>query len=215
MKLKNYLLTAGAFLLVIATSVVATTRTVESQASGSFASVNIGRCVADSKVQAVNISELQGMQGRLQAVLQQLEQNGANFLSAKEAEELAKLYEKTTLSGDEKKRVAALEAIAAKKRADLKVLDTTPNPNEAQKKQMEDLLLQQENGMKMLQGIQEAYKDTIEKRDLELSQKFDNDLRGAITKVAQDKGIAIVFDNKAAVYAGNDITNDVIKIINK
>jgi Skp family chaperone for outer membrane proteins len=147
--------------------------------------------------------------------LQRLEQGGANFLSQGEAEELSKLYEKTNPSADEKKRVQALEAIAEKKRADLKVLDTTPNLNETQKKQLEELMSQQERGMKMLQGIQELYKEQIDNKDLELSQKFDNDLRSAITKVAQDKGFSIVFDNKVAVYAGSDITNDVLKIINK
>ena len=212
---RNYFITAGICLLTIVTGLTLTSRTGVSQNAGSFASVNIGKCVADSKVQLANVNEMQAMQGRFNTVLQQLEQNGAMFLSLSEAQELSKLYEKPSTTAEEKKRIAALEAIAGKKIADLKVLDTTPTLTEAQKKQLEDLSAQQENGKKMLQGFVDAYKEQMDKRDFELSQKFDSDLRSAITKVAQDKGIALVFDNKVAVYAGTDITNDVLKAINK
>jgi Skp family chaperone for outer membrane proteins len=188
---------------------------VQSQNTGGFASVNIGRCVLESKQQQQNQQEMDALNSRLTNAFQLLQQNAAHFLTEKEMRELADLYEKPQPSAEEKKRIGALEAIAGKKKADLKVLETTPSLNDAQKKQLEDLTNQQQVGVQMLQTIGDGYKDRVEKKELELAQKFDTELRAAITKVAQDKGYSVVFDNKTAVYAANDATNDVLKVLNK
>ena len=40
-------------------------------------------------------------------------------------------------------------------------------------------------------------------------------MKEAIAAVAQQRGLAVVFDSKLALYTANDVTDDVLKRLNK
>lgn len=55
----------------------------------------------------------------------------------------------------------------------------------------------------------------INKRQEEFNQKIEKDIHDALTKVAKDKGMNLVFSSQVVYYADTDITDDVIKHLNK
>lgn len=59
-----------------------------------------------------------------------------------------------------------------------------------------------------------ATKD-IQVKEEEYNKKIDADVRTALNKVAKDKGLSLVFSNQAVLFAETDISDDVVKQLNK
>ena len=59
-----------------------------------------------------------------------------------------------------------------------------------------------------------AAKELQDKSD-EFNAKLDKDIRDGIQKVAKDKGLNLVFSSAVLLYADTDISNDVLKHMNK
>ncbi|HLJ54693.1 MAG TPA: OmpH family outer membrane protein [Chthonomonadaceae bacterium] len=55
----------------------------------------------------------------------------------------------------------------------------------------------------------------ITKRQDEFNQKIDKDVREALNKVAKEKGMNLVFSSQVVLFADTDITDDVLKHLNK
>jgi Skp family chaperone for outer membrane proteins len=55
----------------------------------------------------------------------------------------------------------------------------------------------------------------INKQQETFNQKIEKDIHEAINKVAKDKGMNLVFSSQVVLYADTDITDDVLKHLNK
>lgn len=178
-----------------------------------FGVVDVQRCVEESKVNIASAQQFQGMQTALNQVLDRLQRGGGAFLAAAEIKELAGLYEKAQATDAEKKRILELEGKADQKSGALKRLETTPNLNDEQKKQLEDLTGAQQAGIQSLQELQQEFQKRLQEKNRELSRKVEAEIRVAIAKVAKDKGLTLVFSTETVLYAAVDITEDVLKAV--
>ena len=70
-------------------------------------------------------------------------------------------------------------------------------------------------GQKILQDIGAGYQAQLKKLSDDDNTAFTQVVKDAIIAVAQQRGLSVVFTSDIAVYTSNDITDDVIKRINK
>ena len=180
-----------------------------------FASVNLQQVFEQYKVKVQGSQEIQALGTGLDSVLRRLEEASAMFLPDNEARELSTLYEKASPSDADKARIGVLEAKAGGLSGELRTLQNVATPNDQQRARLAELTAGQRKGMEVLVAVRGEYRQRLEGRQKELSDKITADMRTAIAKVAKDKNVGMVFDGAVAVYSANDITADVIKELNK
>jgi Skp family chaperone for outer membrane proteins len=171
------------------------------------------RCKSESKLLQQSFMEFQKYSQGLDSVLQRLQQGGVVYLPAAEIKELATLYEKTTPNDAEKKRLTELEGKADGKIGAYKRLEQVATPNDDQKRQLAELSDASAGGSQALQDIAQDYRKRLTERDREMTQKLNTEIRVAVSKVAKEKGVTIVYDASVVLYAGVDITEDVVKAV--
>ena len=180
-----------------------------------FGSVDLQKCGQESKGRQASEDELRKFVQSLDSSLQRLAGSSSRFLSDTEIKELAALYEKDPASEADKKRITELEAKGDSGSAELSKLQQVGSPNDADKKRFSDLTATQQKGDSVLQSIRETYSSRVQARRDDLSLKYTNVIRETVGKIAKEKGLTVVFDSQFALYTANDITADVIKLLNK
>jgi len=136
------------------------------------------------------------------------------LLTEAELNELIALKKKDTLTEPEKTRIEALTKLQKQRDEEVAQISNTPNATDQQKARLKEL---RELGAKNEMAGRASADDAsgqVDKRKDELSKKITDDLKAAITKVAQAKGLTLVVDKIAVLYGGVDITDEVIKILN-
>jgi Skp family chaperone for outer membrane proteins len=206
--------------LIVSVILASTAVTAQAQKGGTaagptFGSVDVGQILNESKARQRDVAELNELVATLRGVMQQLVESGARFLTDDRIKTLAGLYEKKAPTEADKKAIADLENQAAAKSADKRRLENTASPTDEQKKQYTDLTDSEQKGQQALKNVNDDFAKRVDAREVELTNKTVATIRGVVAKVAQDKGLSVVFDSKVAVYTANDITADVIKQINK
>ena len=181
----------------------------------SFGNVDVDQVLSESKSRQRDVQELNGMVSGLREVMLRLQESGGKFLGDAEIKELSSLYEKKTPTEAEKKRIADLEGKAGEKSGLKRRLENTAAPTDEQKKQYADLNDMEQKGQASLKNLNDEFSRRVDARNTEMSNKTVLEIKAAIAKIAQDKGLTVVFDNKVAIYTANDITADVVKAINK
>jgi Skp family chaperone for outer membrane proteins len=129
--------------------------------------------------------------------------------------ELAGLYEKDQPSDTEKKRIAELEAIGDSRKGEMSRLENTASPTDVQRKRFTELNSMHQQGEQNLAALTQDFESRLRTREDDLTKKALATIREAIAVVAKQKGLAVVFDSKFALYAQVDITADVAKQVNK
>jgi Skp family chaperone for outer membrane proteins len=182
-----------------------------------FATVDINKISSDYKQKGVLESELQAKKTKLERRLAHRQE--MPLLTEDDQKILDTLTEKDqgTLADADKKRIEEIknrgnamnsELIALRQKAEKDL-------NQADKDKLKtyDELLNKTNtaGNAMKEsGLQEI--DNFVKEN---SDKLLKEVREAIKKIAEAKGISIVFNSEVAPYAQQDITAEVLKTLNK
>ena len=181
----------------------------------SFGSVDFDRAVSESKARKRDLDELNTLLNTLRRVNATLQQGSAGFLNETEFKKLAALYEKDPPTEAEKKEIAQLEQAGDSRKAEVARLQSTPQPTPDQNKRLNELNGISQQGNQNLQQLSDEFQARLRKREEELTTKTIAVIREAVGVVAKTKGLAVVFDNKVALYTANDITADVVKQVNK
>jgi Skp family chaperone for outer membrane proteins len=136
------------------------------------------------------------------------------LLGEDEIKELVRLRSKSPLTDADRTRIDELERISKQRDEELNALSNKAELTEQERarlKELRDLANRNDaNG----RTLAEDYSQQIEQRKAQLSDKITADLKDAIARVAQAKGLATVVDKIAVLYGGVDITDDVIKALN-
>ncbi len=208
------LLLGGALLGTPASQARAFGQAPPATGAAQFGSVDIGQVLNDSKIRQRDAQELNELGTSFRSVVQQLQTGSARFLTEAEIREYATLLEKPTPNDNDKKRMAALQGNGDAKAAALTRLENVTAPTDEQKKQYSDLTDARQKGDQTVKTIADDMSKRFDARDVELTNKTILDIKAVIAKIAQDKGLAVVFDGKTAWYTANDITAEVIKQVN-
>ena len=185
--------------------------------TSTFANVDFLRIQNEYKAKAALEGDLQAMQNKLDQALAR--RDTMPFLSEDEHKELDKLYDKaaTARTDVEKKRIDDLEKKSQQLNNEIQALRQKPekdltDPDRARIKQAED---QWAKAQQNFASMKEARDNQLKQFVATNSDKLLKDVREAVRKVAEQKGLAIVFNSEVAPYAGIDITTPVLSELNK
>lgn len=187
----------------------------EKKNSGVFGTVDFKKLSADYKAKDQVETTLKKMQAQFQARLSR--RDNMPLLSEDEQAQLDKLYEKDPQTDADKAKIKEIEDKAKAASDEIQKLSQKKDTEltDAEKKKLQD------TGAK----IKEAQQKFATLKD-DLSQQFDRfgtsqqddlmkNIKSAIAKVAEQKGLSIVFSSDVALYAGTDITPQVVSELNK
>ena len=204
---------AVAALALTGTVTSAPVRAAEAPVGVPFGSVDVQKVLAGYTKKASYDQQIQQTQARLAGYMQQ--QSNSPMLSKADQDQLGALLAKPSPTDQDTAAISQLQAKSTAAVQSLATLQQKPNPTDADKAQLADLLKQQDAGKAALDATYKGYQDQVQKANDDLSQKLSAEVKAAIVEVAKQKGLAVVFDAQIAIYTANDITDDVVKRLNK
>ncbi len=190
----------------------------DAKAAMQFGTVDIEKAYAGYQKSAQIKEELKNAYDKANLKLDLMKAN--KLLTPEEIAELVELSTKDKQTEADKARINALLDISKKRDQEMQTLEQKQDATDAEKARLQQLIEQRKNS-------EEAYKKSFESLQKELNNK-ENELLGAAKKdivdavaaVAKEKGISIVFNRSIGladfiIYSAVDITDDVIKKLNK
>jgi len=180
-----------------------------------FGMVDIGRLLNDSKSRQQATADLQKLQQTFYAILRRLDQGSARFLSEADTNELAGLYEKEKPTEAEQKRISQLEEKGDTLKRELTTLQNTAKLDDTQSARLAALNDSQDKGNGLLQKLVTTLDGRLKDKERDANQKALVLVRAAVAKVAKAKNLSVVFTGDVAIYAQTDITEEVLKELNK
>lgn len=176
-------------------------------------SVDINKLQAGSTRKAKYDTDLRALVERLDAAFKV---QAANLmLDLADQNELGALLSSPRPSDADRARVTALESKATANSQRLIDLQQKKDPIPADTAQIGALTDLNNNGQKIVSDIGAGYQARLKKLNEDDTVAFTQVVKDAITATAQQRGLTVVFTSDVAVYTTNDITDDVIKRINK
>lgn len=152
--------------------------------------------------------ELDAFATTLKAKLDTRAQN--RLLDSNEINELIELKSKDKPTDADKARITALIELDRAKTDELQKLQEAKDPNDQQKSRLNELMELQKKSNEMGNTLSKDYDGQYQSKAIELQGKIDTEVRAVVAKVAETKGLSMVFDKAVAVYGGIDITDDVV-----
>jgi Skp family chaperone for outer membrane proteins len=137
------------------------------------------------------------------------------MLNETEIQELVLLKTKSSRTSAEDTRMKELEEAERTRDAKYSTLQETKEPTEEQKTQLKELRDMRQKAKDTLDALARDYDGQLKSKQQELLGKADVDIRDAITKVATAKSISMVLAKDAVLFGGTDITDDVIKNLDR
>jgi Skp family chaperone for outer membrane proteins len=191
--------------------------TVSAQATPApnYAMVDFVKCASESKIRQTLVVQLDAFAKSLDGVTQRLRDGNAIFLSVAEIREIAALYEKPMPTDVEKKRIDALQTLADQRSGALKRLETTANPTDEQRRELEKLTQSQSEGAQALEGVRQSFQQRYQEQESKVNEQIVTEVRNVVARIAKEKNITLVFNATVVVFAATDITPDVVKALQK
>jgi Skp family chaperone for outer membrane proteins len=190
-------------------SVSAATASITTSAIGS---VNIQKVLAGYTKKTAIEQSMQATAQQYNDVFK-LEQASA-MLSQTDQQSLSTLLLKQNRTPAVDNQIKALQTKAQNDAAELTTLQQKANPTDDDKARIAVLTNEQTNGQQALQSIADGFKQQLSDQDQQQSANLEADVRAAVASVAEQKGLAVVFDSSLAIYASNDVTAAVIAKLN-
>ncbi len=182
-------------------------------AAPTFGSVDINKVQSQSTRKAKYDTDLHSLADRLDSVFRQ--QAASVMLSKSEQTELGTLLSKTSQSDADRARITALQTKASAAAQELTDLQQKKEPTADDSNRLATLTSQYEAGKTALQGVGDSYQNQLKTLSDQDNAEFTRTVKESITAVAQQKGLSVVFTSDVAIYTANDITDEVVKRLNK
>lgn len=179
---------------------------------GQFGGVDLGRILAGYNKKADLDSQIQALNQKLQA--QFSAQQNSPLLSRDQITRLGVLASKTPRTDAEMAEMTSLQQQSAAAAQELTTLQQKANPTDADKTRLTTLTTQLQGGQQALQEISASYTTQVQAEQDKLSARLSDQVKAAIAAVAQQRGLAAVFNSQYAVYTANDITEEVLRRLN-
>lgn len=176
-------------------------------------SVDINKLQTQSSRKERYDAELHALADRLDTAFQQ--QAKALILTSGDQAELGTLLTNPHPTDPDRARITALETKADQLAQQLVALQQKKDPTPADTAQLGQLNDQNVAGQKIVQDIGAGYQARLKKLSDDDNAAFTASVKEAIAAAARERGLTVVFTSDIAVYTTNDITEDVIKRINK
>jgi Skp family chaperone for outer membrane proteins len=181
-----------------------------------FGIVDFQECAKQSKLKKDLDGQFDSFKRSMLGVFTKLKEGNAIFLTKQEMNELAAIYEKGEKSTPaEKMRAADLQKKADQSAGTITRLGGQAQLNDMEKKELERLNTLQNEGIPLLNEIGAEYEKRITDKGAEFENQLEKVVKDAVKKVAQEKNLALIFNANVVIYAATDITEDVVKVLQK
>lgn len=180
-----------------------------------FATVDFQKISNEYKAKQAVETDLANMQARFQGRLTRRAEMPC--LSEEDHVQLDALREKdsTAQTADDKKKIADFETRGGKLSEELQSLRQKKELTDAEKKRLQELEAALVRTQQRYAALKEELEGKIREYGVSKSEALMKEIRAAIAKVAEQRGVAIVFNSEVALYAGVDITQSVLGELNK
>ncbi|MEP6755566.1 MAG: OmpH family outer membrane protein [Chthonomonadales bacterium] len=187
----------------------------EQKGGSGFASVDFKKLSAGYKAKDAVEMELKLMQTKFDAKLAR--RDNMPFLSEEDHKALDALEEKALKTDADTKKIKDLQDKAKTKSDEIQALRQKADKDltEDNKKTLADADKMFRDAQARFTGMKEDLANQLAQYGNSQSDELMKKIRASIAKVAEQKGLAIVFNNEVALYAGLDITDAVVNELNK
>lgn len=203
-------------LLIIAAGVMFLASSVWAQARGApsgFGAVDLKRVVDEYEQRKTMEQQLQQLRDQLRVKLQWRANN--LLLSEEEINEYENLASLTNPTQQQRQRIQQIEQKSQQLNQELSALRQKNPPTEQEVQRINQLTASENRNKEVLAQKQDQFEQELSTRRDEMINQMLQDIRKAVAAVAQEKALAVVFDTSMVLYASNDITNDVIRRLNR
>lgn len=182
-----------------------------------FATLDIRKVTSDSKSWQAAQTDFAAKRGRYDARITR--RRSMPFMADAEHEELDKLTEKdpAQATATEKARVDELTKKGQAQVQDFQTRQMKPEKDlsDADKAKLQQDAATASQSEQKAAALGDKLANELREADSQATADFTKKIRTATQKVAEGKGISIVFDMQVAWYAGTDITTAVVNELNK
>ncbi|MFN8139870.1 MAG: OmpH family outer membrane protein [Fimbriimonadales bacterium] len=173
--------------------------------------IDIGRASDLSKLGKRKKSEFDAKQQKWINMLNFMRQN--RFFTpdnAKKFRELS-LVEKPT--AEQTQSLEGLKTSIQKITDEFQNLIKVTQPNDEQVKRRQELLRMADETVQMMNELGAEYRDSMQTLAGDLKEEVTNKARQSVQKYGKKEGFTIIFESSIAVYGANDVTDEVVKIM--
>ncbi|MGO8669797.1 MAG: OmpH family outer membrane protein [Capsulimonadaceae bacterium] len=184
-----------------------------------FACVDLSRIQAGSNKTADIKAKIRKMGDSYQSRLNT--QQSYPMLSADQQQQLGNLLGEDTPTDQDKATITQLEGQSQHDTQELATLQQKTPLTDADSARLTALQSEQKAGTQALQQVQTDYEQTMKTFEDKVIGDFETQIQSSVAAVAKERGLTIVFDIQTAqsdspvLYCSNDITDDVLKKLNK
>jgi Skp family chaperone for outer membrane proteins len=132
------------------------------------------------------------------------------YLTVPERETLTQLRAKPTATASEKARIAELEAKSDALDKEAQTLAAVEKPTEEQGKRIEELAKLRQAAIANLQDETEQRSQALQALEGKVLDEMQDKILEHVQGVAKNKGLTFVLDQRAVLYGGQDLTDDVL-----
>lgn len=163
-------------------------------------------------------SELDALKAKLEGQLEM--RNSNRLLTDDEFKQLVDLQAKPQKTEAEQKKIDELLATSKQRDQDLQTLQQKADATDAEKAQRTELENRLRTVQQALQTDKTKFEDELNERLIDTNKQVTEDIETAVSAVAKEKGLAVVFNKsfgaaQFVLYSNLDITPDVLKKLNK
>ena len=178
-----------------------------------FGSVDLDKIIAGYGKKATYDQQVQDLNAKLDAQFKQ--QVNYDMLTKAQQTQLTALLSKPGATSQDQAAITALQAQSTRDAQELATLQQKPGPNADDQARLTALTQQHQAGQQALKDVADGYSAQVTARQQQLSTELSNTVREAIVAIAKERGMSMVFTAQVAIYSSNDITEDVLKRLNK
>jgi Skp family chaperone for outer membrane proteins len=187
----------------------------EKKNTGVFGTVDFKKLSTDYKQKDQVEGTLKKMQAQFLARLSR--RDNMPLLTEEEQKQLDSLYEKDNPTDADKAKIKEIEDKAKAASDEIQKLSQKKDTEltDAEKKRLQDTGQKIKDAQAKFATLKEDLSQQFDRFGTAQQDDLMKNIKAAIAKVAEQKGLSIVFSSDVALYAGTDITPQVVTELNK
>lgn len=137
------------------------------------------------------------------------------FVTDAERKEAVEIKFKPAASAAEKARLEAILKKSADSEKELTDLSQKAKPTAAETKRIADLNTMRNETLRSLAREETTRREQLQRMDTELTAQVQDELLKLVEKVAREEKVPVIYDRRAVLFGGNDLTEEVLKKVPK
>lgn len=182
-------------------------------AQSTFGTVDVEKAFNESPLK---LELEQNLEAEVKQVTQWLQLRSANkLLTDEEFKQLFDLSTKADATEADKSKVQELQALSKQREGTLQTLEHQTSVTDDEQKQLNELRERAKSSQTAIEAELKTKDEELGNKRVDLSKQVMEEVEAAVAAVAKEKKLTLVFSKQYVIYSGADITDDVLKRLNK